>query len=186
MFKLALTNNAPASSPSAQRGFGEVGAGAQMDGDAVANFVRQQDVPRLPLRQAKGFRAWLTATFAPDARRGFPTAEDALQERPDGSMPARQPINGLNTEVYTPYYSRGSAAFVQNYGQLLYNPIGAGNPVPSPIQASYGQAAQYINGVAYWANQVIPTSVNLQGLQTGAALEAVLGTLNVQAAVRVS
>jgi hypothetical protein len=99
-------------------------------------------------------------------------------------MPNLVPAYGQNVEVYTPYFSRGAAAYVQNYGKVLTNPIGAGVVARYRPQASYGGAAQYRNGAIYWTSQAIPTSVNLQGLTRPQDLAAVLGPINVQAALR--
>jgi len=107
------------------------------------------------------------------------------QMRPAGSMPNEPPIYGNSIPVYTPYYSRGAAAFVQNYGKVLTNPVGAGIVANYRPQASYGSAAEYHNGAIWWTNQTIPTSIGMNGLTSPQVLEALLGMVNVQAAVRV-
>jgi len=86
--------------------------------------------------------------------------------------------------VETPYYDRGAAAVVQNYGKVLENPIGAGIVALSRPQASYGGAAQYDYGALWWTSQAIPTSINLQGLTDPEALNEILGSVAVQAVVR--
>jgi hypothetical protein len=88
--------------------------------------------------------------------------------------------------VRGPDFSKGTARDVPNFGKVLVNPIGAGVPVMHRTQASYGQAAEYHNGVIWWTPQSIPTSVRLQGLTNPRALEAILGPLYVQAAIRVN
>jgi hypothetical protein len=87
-------------------------------------------------------------------------------------------------EVVTPYYDRGAAATVQNFGKLLFNPIGAGIVAQSRPYASYGGAAQYADGALWWTSQVVPTTINLQGLTDPEALNEILGSTLVQAVVR--
>lgn len=99
-------------------------------------------------------------------------------------MPNAPPIFGGVYQHYTPYYDRGAAAFVPNFGYVLYNPIGAGIPALHRPQASYGPAAQYADGAIWWATQVIPTSVNLQGLTDPEELAAILSPLQIQGVVR--
>jgi hypothetical protein len=96
------------------------------------------------------------------------------------------PQFGGNIAVETPYYSRGADAFVQNYGKVLYNPIGAGVQALSRPQASYGPSGQYIEGEIFWTSQVIPTSINLQSLTDPAELAALLDPLTVYAVARVN
>jgi hypothetical protein len=99
-------------------------------------------------------------------------------------MPNHPPVYGEAMEVWTPYYDRGAAAYVQNYGKLLTNPIGAGIAVQHRGAASYGAAGQYINGAIWWTSQAVPTSVGLQGLSSPEVLAALLGRMSVQAVVR--
>lgn len=178
MFKLARTFDDPLAGDNVQRGFPAPGDGAQTVGDYAPPPT---DVPRESRRWVKGIRSWLNPSSPSGEQRGFPAPGDARQYRPAGTMDAIAPIYGLNIPVTTPYYDRGAAAVVQNYGKVLTNPIGAGIVALSRPQASYGQAAEYINGAIWWTSQAIPTSVNLQGLSDPAALLAVLGTINVQA-----
>lgn len=91
---------------------------------------------------------------------------------------------GLPIMVYTPYYDRGAAAYVPNYGKVLFNPIGAGIVAQYRPQASYGKAAQYANGALWWSSQAIPTTVNLQGLTDPRTLAAMLGPIKIQGVVR--
>jgi hypothetical protein len=103
---------------------------------------------------------------------------------PAGLMNNHPIQRGSPVPVTTPYYDRGAAATVQNFGKLLYDPIGAGIPVPYRTQASYGPAAQYANSALWWTSQVIPTTINLQGLTDPQALNEILGSVLVQAVVR--
>lgn len=100
-------------------------------------------------------------------------------------MPNVVPQYGRNIEVETPYYDRGAAAYVQNYGKVLTNPIGGGIVALHRPQASYGPAAQYYDHAIWWTSQAVPTTVNLQGLTTPEALAAVLGPIQLQAVMRV-
>lgn len=176
MFKPARTFSDPVQS---QAGQPSIGDGAQSSGDYTPSPGL---VARDPVRPTQGIRSW----FRPDrnGQSGQPSVENPAQRRVPGSMPNIPPMSGRAIEVWTPYYDRGAAAYVQNFGKVLTNPIGAGVVASHRPQASYGPAAQYFNGILFWANQVIPTSINLQGLTQPEVLAAILGNLNVQAAVR--
>lgn len=181
MFKLARTFNDPSSGPNAQRGYPAPGAGEQTVGDWSPP---QPQASWESARPTKGARSWFRPGGATGGQQGFAPPEDGGQRRPPSSMPNRPPQYGGNIEVWTPYFSRGAAAYVQNYGKVLTNPIGAGVVAMHRPQASYGPAAQYANGAIWWTSQAIPTSVNLQGLTDPAALAAYLGPINVQAVIR--
>lgn len=188
MFKLALTNPKPNSPENLQRGFSAVGSGAQYTPtDAAPWFPGSQPLatPWTPLRPTKGKRSFFPQAAGASAQRGMPAPENQCQARPAGSMPNRPPVYGEAIEVYTDYYSRGAAAFVQNYGKILTNPIGAGIAVNHRPSASYGQSAQFVNGSIWWTSQAVPTSVGLQGLTSPQVLAALLGRMSVEAVVRV-
>jgi hypothetical protein len=169
-----------------QSGMASPGAGAQRSGEP-SYLADRDNCPRQtePERPTKGIFSWLFGT--PESRqRGFPAPENALQHRPPGSMTEVPPIFGGVYQQYTEPYSRGAAAYAPNFGKVLENPIGAGIVVLHRPQSSYGGSAEYHNGVAFWTNQTIPTSIHLQGLTTPEEMEALLGTVDVQAAVRVA
>lgn len=181
VFQLSRTFGKPAHGGNANRGFPAPGAGAQTSGDftpAPWDVAWQSDQP------TQGRRSFFGAARPRGEQRGFPEPFNAGQRRPDGSMPNVPAYSGLPTPVTTPYFSRGAAATVQNYGKVLTNPIGAGVVAQHRPQASYGSAAQYVNGAIWWTSQAIPTTVNLQGLTSPADLAAVLGPVYVQAAIR--
>lgn len=174
VFQLARTFSNPSDS---QSGFATPGAGAQRAGKGKPPAV--EAVGRNPVRPIQGLFSWLFPSAPQDAQRGFPAPEAPEQARPRGSMPNGQTPFGGVYQHETPYYSRGAAAFVPNFGLVLTNPIGAGVQALYRPQASYGPAAQYDNGAIWWTSQAIPTSVNLQGLQDPAALEAILSDFHV-------
>lgn len=181
MFKLARTYKAPAKGSNPQRGFPSPGEGMQTTGpfDPAPEVV-----PWESSRPTKG-RPSFFQLFNGGKQAGQPSPTNAEQARPRGSMSNAVPQSGANIEVWTPYYSRGAAAYVQNYGKVLYNPIGAGVVALNRPQASYGPAGQYVEDQIFWTSQAVPTSVNLQGLTGPEVLAAVLGQVNVQGAVRV-
>jgi hypothetical protein len=109
---------------------------------------------------------------------------NTAQHRPAGSMPNHPIVQALPWTTTTPYYDRGAAAVVQNFGKVLTNPIGAGIVALNRPQASYGRASEYHYGSLWWTSQNIPTSVDLTSLVSADDLSAALGPLNVQAAVR--
>lgn len=183
VFKLSLSFQDPSQGANVQRGFPAPGTGAQRGGDP--SQLPQDAILARPARSTKGIRSWFKPSAPASEQRGYPDPGNMLQERPPGSMPNVPPIYGGNIEVETPYYSRGAAAFVQNYGKLLTNPIGAGIVALNRPQASYGPSSEYHNGSIWWTSQAIPTSIGMQGLADPATLAALLGMVNVEAVVRV-
>jgi len=182
MFRPANTFTDPASGSNAQRGYPEVGAGQQTTGDPRTYNGAQ--TPIAPLRPTKGMRSWFKPASGENAQRGYPAPGDGAQIRPNGSMPNVVVPYGMPIPVETPYYDRGAAAYVQNFGKVLVNPIGAGIVALNRPQASYGGAAQYDDAALWWTSQVVPTSINLQGLTDPEALNEILGETLVQAVVR--
>ena len=178
VFQLSRTFLSPAGSQSGQP---SIGAGAQTSGPAPPY---QMATPWDTLRPTQGWRSWLFPSRSADAQRGFPSPENNKQKRPLGSMPNRPPVFGGVHQQYTPYYDRGAAAYVPNFGKVLTNPIGAGVVARYRSQASYGPAAQYANAALWWTSQVVPTTINLQGLTDPEALAEILDSVTVQAVVR--
>lgn len=183
MFKLALTYQDPATGANVQRGFPAPGAGAQTSG-GPSNLPQNATLQR-PVRPTKGARTWFKPSSPSGEQRGMAPAQSAAQMRPAGSMPNVPAFSGLPDPVETPYFSRGAAAVVQNYGKVLTNPIGAGIVANYRTQASYGPSSEYHNGSIWWTSQAIPTSIGMQGLANPGVLAALLGMVNVQAVVRV-
>lgn len=183
VFKLALSFKEPSQPQNAQRGFPAPGSGPQLTGQP--SQPPSMPINQSPSRPTQGLRSWLFPSQPASEQRGFPDPGNYIQERPAGSMPNVAPIYGNRIPVWTPYYSRGAAAIVNNYGKVLTNPIGAGIVANYRPQASYGPAAEYHNGAIWWTNQAVPTSVGMQGLATPGVLASLLGMINVQAVVRV-
>lgn len=182
MFKLSQTFQQPEQGANAQRGFPAPGTGAQTTGPAKS---QPGTVAWQAKRWAKGIRSWMNPSAPADEQRGFPAPQNNGQRRPAGSMSNVPPVSGLPIAVETPYYDRGAAAFVQNYGKVLYNPIGAGIVALNRPQASYGQSSEYVNGSIWWTSQAVPTTVNLQGLVDPDALASIIDGINLEAVVRV-
>jgi hypothetical protein len=181
MFKLALTFPNPGQPQNAARGFPQAGYGAQTIGDgsqapAQANWNAE--------KPTKGFRSWLRPADGSNAQRGMPEGQANDQRYPPGLLENQPPFGGVEY-VYTPYYDRGAAAYAPNFGYVLSNPIGAGRVALDKPQASYGKAGQYEHGMIFWTSQVIPTSVNLTGLETAEGLAQFADALTVDAMVRV-
>ena len=116
-------------------------------------------------------------------RLGYPVPLGGPDRR---SPPAVQvPMFGGVMQVAGPLWDQGAAGYAPQFGQVLSNPIGAGIVTRARPQASYGPAGQYVNGYIWWVPQTVPTSLQLGGLTSPQELQALLGTVNVQAAVRV-
>jgi hypothetical protein len=186
VFSLARTFSNPAGQVNRQRGFPGVGAGAQTTGTPQPG--RGGGGVWQAARPIKGFRTWGRPTKGANPARGFGSPLSEGQSRRGevvGHLAGDPPPFGEYVTHEYPYFSRGTAAYAPQFGQVSYNPIGAGVAVNNRVQASYGPSAQYENGEIFWTSQAIPTSVNLQGLTDPDALAAVLGPIYVQAAVRV-
>lgn len=182
VFKLAQTFYDPADS---QSGFAEPGAGAQTTGDPSFVSYPQPVIEATPERPTKGLFSWLFPANPRSRQTGQPEPLSALQHRPPGSMPNVPPVFGEVGYNYTPEYSRGADAYVPITGKVLTNPIGAGIVAMQRPQASYGPAAEYINGAIWWTSQAVPTSVDLNGLLSPEQVQALVGNMSVQAMVRV-
>jgi len=182
VFALARTFKKPASGDNAQRGFPSPGDGAQTTGDYEP---QPSDVAWSSAYPTKGRRTFWDAFRPSGGQQGFPDPTGAGQERPRGSMPNNPPFSGLPSWAPVAKQSYGAAGVAPQYGKVLTNPIGAGVVALDRPQASYGGAAQYVNGAIWWTSQAIPTTVNLQGLTSPEQLAALLGDTYVQAVVRV-
>jgi hypothetical protein len=137
-----------------------------------------------PVRPIAGDNTWPNTEVDGGQQRGFPSPLSFLQRRPKGSMPNKPPVFGGVDYNWTPDYDRGAAAYVPITGYVLTNPIGAGVYTPYRPQASYGPAGQYADGAIWWTSQVIPTSVNLNGLTNPDELAQLLDSIEIQAVVR--
>ena len=167
--------------PNVQSGMAVPGSGGQTIGPGTAPT---KTVSWTTQRWAKGVRTFFGVGTGANAARGYPSPEAPAQRRPPGSMnPGPQPWGGVY-QHYTPYYDRGAAAYVPNFGKVTENPIGAGIYAPYRPQASYGSAAQYANGALWWTSQAIPTSINPQSLTDPEQLADILSSLQIQAVVR--
>jgi len=182
VFKLSNTWSNPSSATGTQRGFPAPGSGQQQIGPQA--FNDHANIPQEPIRPTKGFFSWLFPSSPAGEQRGFPSPASKRQGRPANALPNKPPMFGGVYQHYTPYYDRGAAAYVPNFGKVLSNPIGAGIVALQRPQASYGTSGQYANGAIYWANQSIPTSIHPQGLTDPEELAAILSTLEIQAVVR--
>lgn len=168
-----------------QSGFAEPGAGPQTTGDPSYINYPQLAQPEEPERPTKGLFSWLFPDNNHGDQAGQPEPFNALQHRPPGSMPNEPPIMGEVVQVYTPYYSRGAAAYVPNTGKVLTNPIGAGVVAMQRPQSSYGPSGQYVDHSIWWTSQAVPTTVDLNGLLSAEQVQALVGNMSVQAMVRV-
>lgn len=182
VFQLAQTFYDPQDS---QSGFAEPGAGAQTTGGPSYTSLPAPPIEATPERPTKGIMSWLFPANPRGGQAGQPEPLSSLQHRPPGSMPNEAPIFGGVYQHYTPYYSRGAAAYVPVTGKVLTNPIGAGVVAMQRPQASYGPAGEYHAGQIFWTSQSVPTSVDLNSLLSAEQVEALVGSMSVQAMVRV-
>lgn len=131
-------------------------------------------------------RSWfMPGSCSAQRQRGFPVPQAMDQTRKAaGAGLIQVMMQSFPIFVRPPRNTLGAAGAVANFGQVGTNPIGAGVYVPHRPQASYGIAGQYIDHTIFWASQTIPTSIPISGLTDPAVLAALLGSVNVQAAVR--
>ena len=138
-----------------------------------------------PAAPKVGRWTWADPTSFRAGQAGQPSPLDASQRRlPGERTPQGIYPDGLPRETITREFSRGAARTVQDFGKVLYNPIGSGVYARSRPKPYYGKPAKYEGGAIWWTAQSTPTSVKLTGLQDPAALAAILGPNYVQAAIR--
>lgn len=181
VFKVSNTFSSPGTS---QAGFPSPGSREQFSG--AKPITRSQQTGWFARHPTRGKKTFLRPAEGSNAQRGFPSPLDPSQKYPPGTMNNRPIPFGGAYMVETPYYDRGAAAFVPNFGIVTTNPIGAGIPVNHRPQSSYGPAGQYINGAIWWTSQVIPTTVNLSGLTSPEVMGAILSQEQVYGVVRVA
>jgi hypothetical protein len=183
LFKIVNTFKKPASPQNAQRGQPAPGSGAQ-----------QTNAPR----RLPGETPWFTATpyqgddtwpstgdysygnpgFPVDAQRGQPVANAPGIRRPPGSV-VNTPGDGTTRYRETREFSRGMQRYAVNTPILLQD-ANPGKWVPhKPRVVPNYPLGQYINNTIFFANQVIPTTIPLAGLQTQKAVAALLSTFDV-------
>ncbi len=172
MFKPASTWNNPASPQSLQRGQPAVGQGAQTTG----RWTGRTPPPPAPELQPAGTDTWTTLTSA-STQRGYEAPFDPGQQTTRSAQPFPQPLPVLYN---APWPDRGADNFSPDFGQVTSNPIGGGVQVSNPFDVhARGPAGQYFTDTIFWTSQVIPTSLDLQGLATPAEINAMVANLHV-------
>src|SRR5690348_9199441 len=105
---------------------------------------------------------FLPAQSAAQRQRGFPSPLNAQESRAAyGCYFRNVPPFGGRIMVQPRRNDMGAAGFVNNFGQVFVNPIGAGVVALNRPQASYGKAGEYINHTIFWSQQTIPTTIPL-------------------------
>ncbi len=132
-----------------------------------------------------GVRSWFRPASPAGGQRGFGTPLGVRETRQAAGQPwPLMPGYGYAIPSQTSRSDMGADGTVNSFGKVLTNPIGAGVVACYRPQASYGMAGQYIDHTIFWASQTIPTTIPLGPLVSPQTLAALLGTVNVQAAVR--
>lgn len=175
MFKIVNTWKKAATPQNQQRGFPAPGTGAQQSGRARK---KPGDVTWTTRTSYRGRDTYLNPAYPVDAQRGSPAAEGALQAYLEGQLTSPIP-NGRTTYRVTREFSRGSQAFVASTGIVLSSPNPGVTVTHKPRVVPNYPLGQYINNTIFWANQVIPTTIKLQGLQTQEAIDAMLASFQV-------
>lgn len=176
MFKIVNTFKNPSQPANAQRGFPAPGTGAQQ-----TNAARHKpnEVPWYTAIGYQGEDTWLTPSTPVDAQRGQPAATAPAQRRPAGSVRSA-PMDGRTSYRETREFSRG----MQRYAPItpiLVQDANPGSLVPhKPRVVPNYPLGQYINNTIFFANQVIPTTIPLSGLQTQRSIAALLSTFVVE------
>jgi hypothetical protein len=78
-------------------------------------------------------------------------------------------------------YSRGAGAHAPKFGQIAYNPIGAGVPAPYRLPTIAGPGARYEFAAIWFDVQTIPTSIAPSPTMSMDSVAALLATSSVSA-----
>lgn len=132
-------------------------------------------------------RRWFSpGSCSSQRQRGFPMPLGQDETREASGRPLRPTMaQSFPIFVHPARSDMGARGVVSLFGQTFVNPIGAGVYAPNRPQASYGIAGQYVDHTIFWAQQTIPTTIPMGPLTSPAELAALLGIVNVQAALRV-
>jgi hypothetical protein len=183
MFKIVNTFKNSTTPQNQQRGQPAPGSGAQQTN---------------PARNHPGETPWFTSTgyegtdtwenpaysygnpqFPVDAQRGQPVANAPGIARPKGSVRSAQ-MDGTTRYRETPNFSRGMQRYAVNT-PILVQDANPGSLIPfKPRVVPNYPLGQYINNTIFFANQVIPTTIPLSGLQTQKSVAALLSTFFVE------
>lgn len=178
MFKIVNTFKNATSPQNQQRGQPAPGTGAQQ-----TNPSRRQpgDTPWYAAIPYQGEDTWFNPSNPVDAQRGQPAPQSAAQARPRGSVRSA-PMDGTTRYRETRNFSRGMQAFAP-ITPILVQDANPGSIVPhKPTVVPRYPLGQYINNTIFFANQVIPTTIPLSGLQTQRSVEALLSQFYVYGA----
>lgn len=93
----------------------------------------------------------------------------------------RPPAQGQPYYVTSPGYSRGAEAHAPHFGQVAYNPIGAGIYAPYKLPPIAGPGARYTFGAIWFNVQSIPTSINMGPTVPIETIDALIATSHVSA-----
>jgi hypothetical protein len=179
VFKIVNTFKNPASPVSAQRGQPAPGAGAQQTNPARHH---PSETPWYANVDYQGSDTWPSASrgygdpgFPVDAQRGQPVANAPGIRRPKGSV-VNGAMDGTTRYRETREFSRGMQRYAVNT-PILIQDANPGTYVPAkPRVVPNYPLGQYINNTIFFANQVIPTTIPLAGLQTKDAIDELLST----------
>ena len=111
--------------------------------------------------------------------RGNPGAMAYWQRRQIGGP--QTTAQGFPVYLTSRPYSRGAAAHAPKFGQLAYNPIGAGVVTPYKLPVIAGPGARYEFAAIWFDVQTIPTSIAPSPTMSMDSVAALLATSNVAA-----
>ena len=107
---------------------------------------------------------------------GFAAPYQMRQIRGPGTVPQPGPVY-----IQSRPYSRGAGAYAPKFGQLSYNPIGAGVVAPYRLPTIAGPGARYQYAAIWFDVQSIPTSLPLSPTMSQQSVDALLSTSHVAA-----
>jgi hypothetical protein len=120
-----------------------------------------------------GIDTWSDPAYPVDAQRGFPAPQGTAQAYRPGDLTTPTP-DGRQYYRETRQFSRGAERNAPITGIIFRSP-NPGDRVPcKPNVVPRYPLGQYINNTIFWANQIIPTTIKLSGLQTEEAIDAML------------
>lgn len=184
MFKVVNTWKGAQSPENQQRGMPAPGTGAQrtypprlQNPDSVVWTDQAPYMGEDTWDQIMGYAEGNPA-YPVDAQRGSPAPQAPNTRYAPGELTSPVPDGNTYYRV-TRQFSRGAQRNAPITGYILSTP-NPGTRVPNkPNVVPRYPLGQYINNTIFWANQVIPTTIKLQGLQTQKAVDAILSTFQV-------
>lgn len=126
-----------------------------------------------------GYGGGLAGADQTSLMRGTPGAFTSWQRRQRSGPPTL--AQGREVWLQSRPYDRGAGAFAPKFGQLAYNPIGAGVYAAYKLPPFAGPGARYQFGAIWFDVQAIPTTLRMSPTMSADSVAALLATSSVSA-----